>query len=259
MIEKISILISFVAIVVGIIGNTWDKKKSGIKRITITGWLIIITGMTTCSIAFYKDFEKKQQLNWQEQQKHKVMKIAYSELDETFNNLLGTFGLVYENSCFDENYTHNDSCNIEKFYKDDEYRFKQLTSRYFINFLDSIDLNSSPRYSDVYPEATWGELFFENAVRNKAKLNEIWLKYNLYFTTETILKLNAILNDDFFKMRLIYLDTLIKANDHKSKYYASWAFVKGPDNGEQYFGYIKKIREIKDEIRKCQPLTRAHK
>lgn len=54
------------------------------------------------------------------------------------------------------------------------------------------------------------------------------------------MKLNAILNDDFLRIRLIELDTLIKANDHKSEYYASWAFVKGPAEGEQLFWILKK-------------------
>lgn len=111
--------------------------------------------------------ENQEKINWQEQQKKRILKIAYSEIDEALDNLLGPFGLIYENSCFNKDFVHNDSCDIEKFYQDHEFRFKRLTGKSFINYLDSVDLKSSPKYPDVYPKATWSELFFEASKRNQ--------------------------------------------------------------------------------------------
>ena len=39
-------------------------------------------------------------------------------------------------------------------------------------------------------------------------------------------KINSLLNDDFFKMRLTDLKTLIEANDYMEHYYISYAFIK---------------------------------
>lgn len=116
--------------------------------------------------------------------------------------------------------------------------------------MDSIDFRQKPRYPDLHPNALWWEIFSENAIRNQSKINELWNKYKEYFTNDTKIKINSLLNDDFFKMRLTDLKTLIEANNYMEHYYISYAFVKGPDEGKMYRDFLTKLKELKNEIDK---------
>ncbi|WP_445908611.1 hypothetical protein [Yeosuana sp.] len=181
---------------------------------------------------------------------NRLVKEAYSELDETVKNILLPFSILYENTCFDQNYQHNISCDAEKFATDFNFAVSELEGNRFIAQLDSIDFRQNPRYPDVYPNALWWEIFSESATRNQTKVNELWNKYKEYYTNDTKIKINSLLNDDFFKMRLTDLETLIEANDHMENYYISYAFIKGPDEGKMYKDFLKKLKELKIEIDK---------
>jgi len=181
---------------------------------------------------------------------HRLVKEAYDELDQSVKNILSPFSILYENTCFDQSFQHNISCDAEKFATNFNFAIMELESNRFISQLDSIDFRQSPRYPDVYPKALWWEIFSENAIRNQSKVGELWNKYKEYYTNDTKIKINSLLNDEFFKMRLIDIKTLIEANDYKKNYYVSYAFIKGPDEGKMYKNFLKKLKELKSEIDK---------
>ena len=39
--DIITVVATFSAAIVGIVGNTWNKNKKGIMKLTITGWIAV--------------------------------------------------------------------------------------------------------------------------------------------------------------------------------------------------------------------------
>jgi hypothetical protein len=243
--ENITIIISFFAILVGIVGNTWDSKKKGIKKLTATGWLTIIIGVTTCSIGFYKNYQNEKELSWQKLQREKIRRVAYIQLNRTLDNLLHPLAILHENVKF--------KFNLKDSVYDQQKQYRpvisELKSKEFTFYLDSFRLNDAPKYPDIFPEMTWAEWFSENAKNSKEKLNELWLKYNMYYDIQTIMQIDSLLSDHFFQMRLLNVKTLIDVNNG-ANLPISFNFVKGPDNGKEYFEYLNKVNRLYDEADK---------
>jgi len=261
----ISILVMLGFMVLLFLFSTLTKSKE--RPLKIAGYVLVYTTvLITCissvllatSVFFdtpkpidqYGIFKSEAQSSSQSNKDDRLVKEAYLELDETLKNILSPFSILYENTCFNQNYQHNNACDAEKFATDFNFAITELESNRFISQLDSIDFRQNPRYPDVFPKALWWEIFSESATRNQTKVNELWNKYKEYYTNDTKIKINSLLNDDFFKMRLTDLKTLIEANNHMEKYYISYAFVKGPDEGKMYRDFLKKLKELKSEINK---------
>jgi hypothetical protein len=243
--ENITIGITFIAIIVGTIGNTWDKKKKGIKKLTATGWITIIIGIISCSIGLYKNTQNAKEIDWQEEQKKKVTKIAYSELNRVVDNLLFPFEVLWENFYWASD---EDPTDLTKFYKDDNYKFEQLISKKFISQWDSVYITESPINPILSPNKPWWELFSNNAKSNIEDFNTMWLKFNLYYESETVIQISSIQRDTFF-LNLLYLkDRLsdpIVPNGGMSSYTISWIFMTV--HMEEYYNYIKKLKKLKAE------------
>ena len=261
----ISILVMLGFMVLLFLFSTLTKSKE--RPLKIAGYVLVYTTvLITCvssvllatSVFFdtpkpieqYGIFKGESPSSLQLTIDNRLVKEAYGELDETVRNILSPFSILYENTCFNQNYQHNNSCDAEKFATDFNFAITELEGNRFITQLDSIDFRQNPRYPDVYPDAFWWEIFSENAIRTQSKVNELWNKYKEYYTNDTKIKINSLLNDDFFKMHLTDLKTLIEANDYMDHYYISYAFIKGPDEGKMYKDFLKKLKELKIEIDK---------
>ena len=49
-------LLAFVAVALGVRGDTWDKKQTGIKRITWVGWAALATGLVAAILTCVNDY-----------------------------------------------------------------------------------------------------------------------------------------------------------------------------------------------------------
>jgi len=261
----ISILVMLGFMVLLFIFSTLTKSKE--RPLKIAGYVLVYTTvLITCissvllatSVFFdlpkpineYGIFQDNKGEKKSSEIDSRLINEAYSELNETVKNILWPFEILYGNTCFDHNYQPNTVCDTERFATDFNFAITELESIRFISQLDSIDFRNYPKYPDVYPKALWWDIFSENAIRNQSKINELWNKYKEYYTNDTKLKINSLLNDDFFKLRLINLKTLIEANDYVDHYYISYALIKGPDEGKTYKDFLKKLKELKIEIDK---------
>lgn len=244
--ENITIVITLIAIFVGIVGNTWDGKKKGIRKLTVTGWLTIIIGLITSGVGFMKNYQNAKELNWQESQKVRIKKIAYKELNSTVNGLLNSFTLLWYNSCI----KFGDSCNISKFNNDFNYKIKELKSKTFISRLDSFYPDDSPENPKIVPNTSWSKLITENANISKQNLNELWLKFHPYFETETVLQINSILNDELFTIHLLEMEATVRSYDYDADYHYTILdnFIKDyqPNNGKRLLCYLDKVKKLKD-------------
>jgi hypothetical protein len=68
-----------------------------------------------------------------------------------------------------------------------------------------------------------------------------------------LLLIRDLQTDEFFRMRLIELPTLVKANDHLSAYPVAFAFG-GPDGYAAYLRFVEKLGKL---IRALPPAERS--
>lgn len=235
--ENITIIVSFIAVLVGIVGNTWDVKKKGIKKLTATGWLAIIIGLTTCTIGFYKNYQNEKEFNWQENQRQKIKNLAYKELGRIVYHfdypIIILSYVAFERFKFDDSTDNKQSLGT----------FSLLRNKIFLNSLDSFNLKDTFKDNTVLQVMTWGEFFTENAKKNKEELNALWLKYQFYYDIETLTAINSLLNDEFLNMRLLEIDFLLNINNGRNLP-VSVIFNRGPDRGSEYFKYLDKVDSL---------------
>jgi hypothetical protein len=53
-IEVLRLMIAFAATLVGIVGNTRDKRRKGPRRLTTTGWLVVVFAALSLGVSVYQ-------------------------------------------------------------------------------------------------------------------------------------------------------------------------------------------------------------
>lgn len=193
--ENIAIIISFLALLVGIIGNTWDKRKRGIKKITITGWITIVIGLSASVLGVVKNIHTQQELDWQNNQKKNIQIIAYDNLDNAVISRIGMFFMLSEQS--------------KKTYLPKDYKSKDTLFPFLEDFKDDLFLRSldyiklSDSTGALGYDTTLEEYIKNNTTTFHNKLNELWNKFSLYYEVETIQDIDSIL-----KANVVYFDNV---------------------------------------------------
>ena len=231
-IETLSIVITFISLIIGIFGNTWNNQKRGLRKLTFTGWLTIFVGLSFCIIGILKNFQNQAEINWQENKKEKLKIIAYEELTVTIDNLLIPFTEMYVEAPL----RFDVEIDCQKFYDDENFRYSELLSKKFISIIDTSYHKGNPETATSY----WNKHFSVNAKRNQIKLNEIILKYSLYIDLETILQIDSLINSPFFTNMTGLEDRGIPVSFDQLKSYG-----KNDNFIDRYYEYIKLLRTIK--------------
>ncbi len=227
MIENILTLISLVALIVGIFGKSWDDSKEGLSRLTLKGIIVIIIGIIACSFSLYKNYSNQKKIDWQLAQKAKIMKIAYSELDNALDGLIDPFGTIYSNKIRLSAYA--------TLHSKDSSRFTLLLEPSFVSYLDTFNFQQFP-HNTYFNDKTWGDWIAQETQKSELQLEKLWVKYSLYFDTETILQINSIVKDQYFKLKLGNSTIFIP---YSKTYYCK--------NGN-YRSYMEKLSNLKKNI-----------
>ncbi|MEM1024495.1 MAG: hypothetical protein AAF627_11920 [Myxococcota bacterium] len=81
-IETLPLLIAFAATLVGVIGNTWDKHRKGLRKLTTTGWLVALFATLSLLVSGY---QARQNFLAKQEQAEKATLLQTLARDETLS------------------------------------------------------------------------------------------------------------------------------------------------------------------------------
>lgn len=93
--EYIPIILAFAAAIGAILGNTWDKTQTGVKKLTSSGryaLALVIFSLIYSGVSTYQQRDQKQT---EELEKKKIGKIVATEIDRSLVSLLAPFKALY--------------------------------------------------------------------------------------------------------------------------------------------------------------------
>lgn len=230
--ENILTIISLLALLVGIVGKTWNEKKKGLNKLTNTGRLTVIIGVLVCGISIYKNIQNQNEIDWQREQKLKIRKIADKELAIAIRHLTDPF-------------------QVSRFDTTTIGLFKKISDTTFLADLGKQDLRSDD--NKFYPHLYNWEIFTNSAKRGGLALNTAIEKYAIYMDAETIIRVEAIMNDEFFQHRYLDIKVLVDANSYLETYPLAYAWFPNFRNARQHdyvdcLLFIDKLKQLADNI-----------
>lgn len=179
MIDYLPILIGLLSALLGIFGKSWDENKQGIKRITTKGWITIFIALTSFVFASWTIKAKNEKLS-------KIADIKTIANQQVLNGV---------------NYMLRDLVIPSK--SNDTLFSKLKDTTYLIKIGQQILINpdsSGTIYNGINGGFTHSfELHSANIKYGQELMNDAILKYSSVIDPETIVLINNICNDKFFK------------------------------------------------------------
>ena len=182
--DYLLLILSFVSALLGIVGNTWDKKKKGIKKLTTLGGVVITVLLFSFILTMSSIYKKNKEFS-------NIKSLVYSKIELGIWDILSPF--------------HFDGPVID-------------TANYFCKIKDTVYLSKLYEESLFDPFARFGTSWTHpykrdsiNLKKGEDLLNEAIDNYHDVLDSKTIQLISSILTDDYYNSRykLSYQHTLI--------------------------------------------------
>lgn len=228
MTRYLAAFLGFAAVLVGVVGDTWNKKRRGLAKLTRIGRVAVFLAALSLGVTLVETNRDHRAIDWQTEQKGNVRRVANRQVREGVNHLLNPFCILLEN-------IHHKRADLEiraqSLVEDPRYVVSLLSNPSVRAEFESFDLRRSPENPGVFPVFLWWQLFSRNAQDADRVLNETVAKFSGYFDAEALVAIEELRSDEFFRMRLLDLSTLVSANDHLDAYPIAFAFMGREDYG----------------------------
>ena len=187
--QFLPLLISFAATLVGITGNTWDKRKRGWRKLTIMGRLVVVLAFASLAVATIqarqavldREAQGKKDDLLRDMAREDVLG-AIDQITDPFKRLIDTAReLQPELSKVDPS-----TAVIESHLKRPSDYLENIGTEDFLKALDDINALTCPRQLAVNPGCTWAKMFGMAAVRGDERLKEVAARYSAVLTPEAL-------------------------------------------------------------------------
>lgn len=135
--EYLPIFLSFVAVIVGVRGDTWDGDQSGFRKLTYTGLLALVIALVSTGLSFYSTAMNQQERTAYRQAAFQDMSLAVDQLLSPYRALF----LKYKGPSFLQSSTPTDEATALQ-QLNMAIPADNLISDNFTSFLATIDVMS---------------------------------------------------------------------------------------------------------------------
>jgi hypothetical protein len=204
MLNYLTPLIAFGAVMLAIRGGTWNDEFDGWQRLRPTGWLSLLLGLAACVVSLIQTHSASRKFQWQEHQKAEVRAIAEGEIHEELRRILWPFEILYDE-------VENDFDAIPEFDRDGYANLNRwsecLIDKKFMGKFKNYDLQKRPAHSDPSDSAgnslTWAQAFFRSTSKSMAGIDATLQKYAMYLDAETIIDIKRLQRHEFTALSLL--------------------------------------------------------
>ncbi len=181
--EFIPVIVALLSAFIGVVGNTWNPHKSGIWKVTTTGWMVVVLAVVSFGYGAWILQDKNRQIS----QRAEIRIIAHTQIVEGIDFL--TRHLRLDNSGLRDRLKQlTDSNHQDEIGKDRLVHFPGLEGGIVSDGVDG----RMGGYREVY------ELYDANIEYGKNLLNDVLIKYVDFLDPSTIIEISQILHNKFF-------------------------------------------------------------
>jgi hypothetical protein len=235
-------VLAFVAVVVGIVGNTWDAKA---QRPTELGLATVVIAAGSLIVSVLASRRDRKQIRSQEAQLATIQALAVDDLRELLHQFLFPFELLWQNIVWAVPAPPKYAAltfDSHRFDHDTGYILSKLRDGAYQKAWDDFAMDVPPKYPSLYPPMTWADFFSKSAKRLDDGLEARTTRYGGRLDATELADIRRLQKDQFFRMRLLDMPTIVQANKPRS--YPLSAGFNGPDDGTSYLEFLKKLEVL---------------
>jgi hypothetical protein len=177
-IEVLPLLIAFAATLVGILGNTWDKRRKGLGRLTATGWLVVVFATLSLAVSAYQARAAAFAKQEQERKAELLRTLARDDVLDALWAIVDPFERLVDakNGKANEADPVGQAIN-ERLYTPIEH-LGEMGTVAFLEYLDGVKVLECPPDLADRPGCTWAGIFGIAAWRGDGKLKDVAARYS---------------------------------------------------------------------------------
>lgn len=181
--EFIPIIVAFASALVGVVGNTWNSDQVGIRKVTVTGW--VVASLAVISLIY--GIQVLQKKNEEIIEVSKIREVAHAQISDGVGFIVRhiTDGELRKQNSITETLIKLKEKEYQK--KIGETRLTQYRGMGGVVFDGPLGGFSNPY-----------ELYDANISHGKSLLDDSLIKYAQFLKPKTIIQVNEVLNDPFF-------------------------------------------------------------
>lgn len=176
-VDTLPLLIAFAATLVGIVGNTWDKRRRGLRKLTVTGWLVALFAALSLAVSGY---QARQGFLAKQERAAKAALLWTLARDETLDAIWGIVD-PFERLADLRNARAREADPVadaigERLYTPVAH-LEEVGTESFLEYLDSVKALDCPSDLADRPGCTWAGMFSIAAWRGDGKLRDVTTRY----------------------------------------------------------------------------------
>jgi len=227
--DYLIIILGFSATIIGIIGNTWDEKRNGYKKLTKTGWIAFIIALISLLFSIIKTNENNRNKKAIEKVVMDEMKLAVSILEEPVQNLYLYWKLDKGIDTLNKQEISNELKNIN------------LSDTSFVYYIDNFNLLHNPKIPTLlFNNQSWAEYILLDFERALKIINTTLAVNSGFLNPEELLIINNLKSQRFINDILSIRNLIYVSNKPNLEYITS--------DGDDYSKFVLSLNEIKTII-----------
>jgi hypothetical protein len=235
---------ALLAALAGIMGEAWDKHKSGWRRLKVNGWVIAGVAIVSFAASIY---QVRQAAISEEMQRAKdavIRKAASGEINDAVAEILRPFKLAFDA----EKYKMKQQGDVlDTFISTPIENLNRIGSPDFLNTLSTIPALACPPQFGNNATCHWADLFVVSAERGDRDLLEIINRYSGVLDAKTLnlvseLRQHKMLN--ILKSAAGNLEMNQQMGNQVGDVTMGWLLLGPHEPTEYYVPFFKIIREL---------------
>lgn len=252
-VEVLPLLIAFAATLVGIVGNTWDKRRQGLRKLTGVGWVVVLLAVASLAVSVYQ--ARQAVLNREEQARKEALlqDLAREDVMSAIDALLDPFKLLIDTAVgLSPNRADHSAAVIDKrLYRASDY-LERMGSEKFLSALDDISALGCPKELAADPGCTWARMIGIAAARGDERFKEVITRYSAVLTPTALELIEGVRSHKMLGI-LKSVPGNVEINQelgHKDvqSMKIGW-LLRGPHEPSAYYlPFFVSLKQIKDEV-----------
>lgn len=189
--EYINSIIAFIAVLLGVFGDTWNPKQKGLKKLLFLGWLSIIIGALALAYNLYQIYEDDKETELLKMETITSLESPVSQVLTPLQNVL-----IYTKQKFNDKNAY--------FIVGDNQRdtfVMYMKSEMVKSVIDTILLKRRPFRLD---SVSWLTYVQDRAAKANVEFSQILGTSDRYLDNQTKHAIRSLLNDPVFKNLQVY-------------------------------------------------------
>jgi hypothetical protein len=242
--EVAPLVIALAATIVGIVGNTWDKRKRGWRKLTTTGRLVVILAIASFGVSAYQARQAAHVREDQARKEDLLRALAREDVVQAIEQLVDPFERVID---------QDEAADVidRRLYRAIDHLDK-MGSENFLQVLDKVPALGCPPELRSDPGCTWARMLGIAAARGDDRLKDVQERYSGVLTPQALELIQSVRSHKMIGI-LKSAPGNIEMNqelgkDDLGEMTVGW-LLRGPhEPSDYYLPFFSLLQQVRDEV-----------